>query len=179
MAERESAISTTRPETRSTSRGLQTRWNPFEAFDTELDRVFSDFGLGRNWFGAKARRRGQTAESWIPDVDVFQRADELVIKADLPGLRKEDITVDVTEDIVTIQGERKSEHEEERAGVFRSERSYGSFSRVVPLPTGAIADNAKASFRDGVLEITMPAPPAQVSRGRRLDIGEGTQQQKK
>lgn len=80
---------------------------------------------------------------------------------------------------MTIQGERKSEHAEERAGVFRSERSYGSFSRVVPLPTGTIADNAKAVFHDGVLEITMPSPPAQVSRGRRLDIADSSQQQKK
>jgi HSP20 family protein len=179
MAQRESTLSTNRPETRSTSRGQLSRWNPFEAFDTELDRMFNDFGFGRSLFGPRGWRRGQAAESWVPDVDVFQRGDELVIKADLPGMNKEDITVDLTDDRVTIQGERKSEHEEERAGVFRSERSYGSFSRVVPLPTGAIADNAKAAFRDGVLEITMPSPPAQVSRGRRLDIADSSQQQKK
>ena len=68
-------------------------------------------------------------------------------------------------------GERKREHEEERDGVYRSERSYGSFYRVIPLPEGAITEQANANFRDGVLEITMPAPPA--SKGRRLEITEG------
>ena len=77
-------------------------------------------------------------------------------------------------DAITIQGERRSEHQEEREGVYRSERSYGSFYRVVPLPEGAMTDQAKATFNNGVLEITMPAPPEQVTRGRRLEISEGT-----
>jgi HSP20 family protein len=72
---------------------------------------------------------------------------------------------------VTIQGERRGEKEEEREGYYRSERSYGSFCRVVPLPEGAMTEQAKANFRDGVLEITMPAPPT--SKGRRLEIAEG------
>ena len=74
---------------------------------------------------------------------------------------------------LTIQGERRREQEEERGGVYRSERSYGSFKRVIALPEGAITDQAKATFRDGVLEITMPAPPEHVTRGRRLEITEG------
>jgi HSP20 family protein len=73
---------------------------------------------------------------------------------------------------VMIHGERKRELEEEHEGLYRSERSYGSFWRVIPLPEGAISEQAKASFRDGVLEITMPAPPT--SKGRRLEITEGT-----
>jgi HSP20 family protein len=112
--------------------------------------------------------------SWAPDIDVFQRGNELVIRADLPGLKKDDVKVDVTEESVTIQGERKREHEEEREGRYRVERSYGSFSRLIPLPEGAITDQAKASFDNGVLEITMPAPPEQVRRGRRLEIAEAT-----
>lgn len=144
--------------------------------------MFDDFGLARGWLTPRAERRwlgapwrdiGAEWEAWAPDVDVFQRGNDLVIRADLPGLTRDDVKVDVTEDGITIQGERRREHEEEREGVYRSERSYGSFSRVIPLPEGTITDQAKASFEKGVLEITMPAPPEQVRRGRRVEIAEG------
>ena len=78
----------------------------------------------------------------------------------------------IDEDMLTIQGERKQEHEEEREGWYRNERSYGSFFRAIPLPEGTIADSAKASFKDGVLEIVLQAPPQEVSRGRRLEISD-------
>jgi HSP20 family protein len=84
-------------------------------------------------------------------------------------MSKDDVTVDLTEHAITIQGERKHEHEEERGGYYHSERSYGSFSRTIPLPDGAMTDQAKANFKNGVLEITMPAPPA--TTARRLEIG--------
>ena len=117
---------------------------------------------------------GQRSEwMWTPQVEVFQRDGELVVRADLPGMNRNDINVDVAEDRITLQGERKREHEEERQGVFRSERSYGTFYREILLPQGAITDQAKASFRDGVLEITVPTPPESTRRGRRLEISEG------
>jgi HSP20 family protein len=84
----------------------------------------------------------------------------------------------VTDDSITISGERRQEQEGERGGVYRSERSYGSFCRTIPLPEGAMTDQAKATFTDGVLEITMPAPPEQVTRGRRLEIKEGSEAKK-
>jgi HSP20 family protein len=86
-------------------------------------------------------------------------------------MKKDEVSVDITDDAITIQGERKRESEEEREGFYRTERSYGSFCRVIPLPEGAMTEQAKANFRDGVLEVTMPAPPA--PKGRRLEIGEG------
>jgi HSP20 family protein len=141
-----------------------------DRFADEMDRMFDQFGFGR------VRNRSDAMSdflTWTPRIDVTQRNNELVIRADLPGLTKDDVKVDVTDDAVTIQGERRREHEEERGGIYRSERSYGSFHRVVPLPEGAIADQAKASFKNGVLEIVMPAPPEHVSRGRRLEITEG------
>ncbi len=107
---------------------------------------------------------------WAPQIEVFQKDNELVLRADLPGMKRDDVTVDITEDAVTIQGERRHESEEEREGFYRSERIYGSFYRVIPLPEGAITEQAKANFRDGVLEITMPVPPK--SKGRRIEIGE-------
>lgn len=158
--------------------------NPFrmlQRFADEVDRMFDDFGFGRGWMAPRLGRRlfrtpwrGLEPEWGMfgPEVDVFQRGNELVIRADLPGLTKNDVQVDVTEDSVSIYGERKREYDEEREGVYRAERSYGSFSRVIPLPEGAITDQAKATFENGVLEITMPAPPEQVTRGRRLEISE-------
>ncbi|HKT78954.1 MAG TPA: Hsp20/alpha crystallin family protein [Vicinamibacterales bacterium] len=149
--------------------------SPFSMLDRfadEVDRMFSDFGLGRGW-----RRPGAMSQSmaWMPQVEVSQRNNEFVVRADLPGLKKEDVKVDVTDEALTIQGERRREHEEERSGVYRSERSYGSFYRTIPLPEGAITEQAKATFKDGVLEVIMPAPPEQVNRGRRLEISESGQ----
>ena len=173
MAERQSGAITPRRE----ERGLTKRWDwgesPFRALQhmaDELDRMFEDFGLGRR--GIRPGWRETAAEIWAPDVEVYQKNNELTIRADLPGLSRDEVTVEVTDDAVTIQGERKREHEEEREGFYRSERSYGSFYRVIPLPEGAMTDQAKANFRDGVLEITMPAPPAS-TKGRRLEIAEG------
>jgi HSP20 family protein len=135
----------------------------------ELDRMLDDFGFGQRW--TRPLWRDTTADMWTPDIDVFQKNNELTIRADVPGLKREDVTVDITDNEVCIQGERKRESEEEREGYYRTERSYGSFYRVIPLPEGAMTDQAKANFKDGVLEITMPAPP--VSKGRRLEIAEG------
>jgi HSP20 family protein len=153
--------------------------NPFQAFERladEMDRMFGDFGIGRSGLsprrGSWLRSPSREWQTWAPEIEVFHRNSELVVRADLPGLTRNDIKVDATDDGITIQGERKREHEEEREGLYRSERSYGSFYRMIPLPEGAIVDQAKATFKDGVLEIVMPAPPEQVRRGRRLEITE-------
>jgi HSP20 family protein len=165
--------------------GLATResfFEPFRMMDRfvdEMDRVFDDV-FGRGWLAPRFGRSGvQTSrlsglDRWAPDVEIFYRNNELIVRADLPGLTRDDISVDVNENRVTIHGERKREHEEEKSGVYRSERSYGSFYREIPLPEGTISDQAKASFKDGVLEITMPAPPEQVRRGRRLEIADAS-----
>jgi HSP20 family protein len=137
----------------------------FQRWNDEMDRFFDDFGGG---FGSL--RRGQQQTAWMPQVEMFQRGSDLVVRADLPGMKKEDLHVDVTDDVLTIQGERRHEQEEDREGWYRSERSYGSFHRSIPLPDGTIADSAKASFKDGVLEVTLQAPSKEVSRGRRVNI---------
>jgi HSP20 family protein len=141
--------------------------NPFALLGRlaeEMTDVFAEAGTERS------PRSQAVAALWSPDVDVFQRGNELVVRADLPGVNADDVTVEVSDDAITLSGERQEEHREERGGVYRFERSYGSFFRTIPLPEGAITDQAKASFRDGVLEIKVPAPPEQVSRGRRLEI---------
>jgi len=94
----------------------------------------------------------------IGRIDVFERDHHLVTKVDLPGLKKDEVKVEVTDNFLTISGERKAEKEEKREGYYRSERSYGSFHRQIPLPEGAKTDTATAEFKDGVLEIAMQAP---------------------
>lgn len=139
----------------------------------QIDRAFGGLWAGKgsaSWLPNTMLNRS----GWSPALDVFQRGNDLVIRADVPGLSKDDITVDVGDEEVTIRGERRYDHEEKRDGVFRSERSYGSFYRVVPLPDGAIADSAKATFSNGVLEVVMQAPSLEVRRGRRIAITEQT-----
>jgi len=171
MEERGTAITPAREE-RPLVRGAPSGWSqtPFRALQRladEVDRLFDDVGFGRR--SLATLWRGAGTQMWAPDVEAFQRGDKLVIKADLPGLSKDDLKIDLTDEALTIQGERKAEQKEEREGYYRSERSYGSFCRVIPLPEGAITEQAKADFKDGVLEITMPAPPT--PKGRRLEIG--------
>jgi HSP20 family protein len=175
MAEKNTGMTPARREPRRQGLSRPSAWgaSPFQAFQRladEMDRMFDDFGLGRRWASPLWSGAG-AGTMWAPDVEVFQKNSQLTIRADLPGMKRDEISVDVNEDSVTIQGERRREREEDQEGLYRSERSYGSFCRVIPLPQGAISDQAKATFRDGVLEITMPAPPH--SRGRRIEIGEG------
>lgn len=148
--------------------------NPFEMlerFADEMDRAFAGFGLGRGWLAPRWGRGGSGAPAfWAPDIEVSEQHGELVVRADLPGLKRDDVRVDVTEDALTIQGERRQEEKVEEGGMYRSERSYGSFCRTIPLPSGAMIDQAKATFKDGVLEITIPAPPESATRGRQVEI---------
>jgi len=142
----------------------------------EMDRMFESFGMGgsfgRSGFAGLpggAERGAGMGSPWSPHLEVFERQGRLVIQADLPGVRKEDVSVQIEDDRVILQGERRHEQQREENGYFHTERSYGSFHRVIPLPEGVDADQAKASFRDGVLEIELPAPQPQ-RRGRALTI---------
>ena len=147
-----------------------------EEMDQMFDRVFGDFGLprrsrmSRDLFGASAREG-----LWAPRVEAFQKGDRFIVRADLPGLKKDDVQVELTEDALTIHGERREEHEEQRQGYYHSERDYGQFYRTIPLPEGVITESAQASFRNGVLEISMQAAPAEAARGRRVEIKEESQ----
>jgi HSP20 family protein len=174
MADRQTSLTSTRDERRQAQRTpfSELGTNPFrglQRFADEMDRLFDDFTGGRRRLTTPSWA-ATAADTWAPSIDVFQKNNELTIRADLPGMKKDDVTVEITDDAVIVQGERRREREEEREGIYTSECSYGSFSRVVPLPEGAITEEAKATFRDGVLEITLPAPPA--SKGRRLEIAE-------
>ena len=106
---------------------------------------------------------------WMPAIEILERDGKLVIQADLPGVAADDITVEVADGILTVSGERREEHEIDSDGFRRTERRYGRFSRSIALPEGARAENIQASFRDGVLEITVPLPEPPPQR-RTIDI---------
>jgi HSP20 family protein len=160
---------------RESTGGLSRSTSPFSMmnrFADEMDRLFDNFGFGRGWLSSQGFGRGfgeMGQGMWSPQIEAFERKGEFIVRADLPGLNKDNVKVDITDDTLTIQGERKQEHEENREGYHRSERSYGSFCRTIPLPEGANTDEAKASFRDGVLEISMPAPQRE-ERRRQIEI---------
>ncbi len=149
-----------------------------EEMDRTFDRFFRDWGMPRrSWLPAERGGSARRERLWSPRIDAFQNADRFIVRAELPGLKKDDVQVEVTEEAITIQGERHEEHEEQREGYYHSEREYGHFHRTIPLPEGVITESAQASFKNGVLEISMQAPPAEASRGRRLDIKEESENQ--
>ena len=155
--------------------------NPFRMmrrFTKDMERLFSDFEDFRfsNFFKdfAPFSMEFDTAK-WVPQLEVLHNNGQLLLRADLPGLTKDDVKVEVTDDMLTISGERKEEKEEKREGFYRSERSYGSFYRQIPLPEGTKTEDAAATFRNGVLEITMPASKVETST-RKLEIKEPTEE---
>ena len=153
---------------------LGTPFTFMRRFSEEMDRLFEDFGFGRGLLAPDFERgldriSNLTTGAWAPQVEVLERDNQLVIRADLPGMTKDDINVDIDDNSLVLRGERKTEREENEEGYYRSERSYGSFYRRIPLPTGVNAEDAKANFHNGVLEITMPAPEKS-ERKRTLEI---------
>ena len=94
----------------------------------------------------------------------------LVVRADLPGVNKDDVHVEVENGVLTISGERRNERNEERDGFYRSERSYGQFFRAIPLPDGVRADQCEAKFNEGVLEISLPIPKQEEHKAKRIQI---------
>lgn len=138
--------------------------SPFELmrqFSEEMDRAFA--GMGRNaggWGGGG----GLESRHWAPAVEVFARDNQLIVRAELPGLRGEDVHVEMTDEGLILQGERQQEQADQGEGWYRTERSYGQFYRVIPLPEGVDAEQAQAHFENGVLEIQLPLPEAQQRR---------------
>ncbi|HEU4710067.1 MAG TPA: Hsp20/alpha crystallin family protein [Pyrinomonadaceae bacterium] len=152
--------------------------NPFQMmrrFTQDMERLFEDFqGFTFPTFFktdfAPFRMEFDNVE-WVPQIEVLHNNGKFMVRADLPGLTKDDVTIEVTDDVLTLFGERKAEKEEKREGFYRSERTYGSFYRQIPLPEGAKTENAAATFNNGVLEITIPAPKVEPAI-RKLEIKE-------
>ena len=118
-----------------------------------MDRMMEDF------FGRRMRpwwSRADEMEVKPPMVDVFEEKDDIVVKAELPGIEKDNIQVNLTDHTLTIKGEKKKEEEVKEENYYRAERSYGSFLRTLDLPRDVRADQVKASFKNGILEVRMP-----------------------
>ena len=129
-------------------------------FTDEMDRVFSGISVPK-----------LEGELFMPAIDVKAADGILVVTADLPGLKKEEIKIEVTEKSLVIEGERKAEKKEEKPGFEKIERSYGKFYREIPLPEGAKIDMAKADLTNGVLTVSLPVP--EIKKGRPVPIEEG------
>ena len=148
----------------------------------DMDRMFGNFGFGRAGLGLSPFfdtdidrdlwRRGSNPQqsSWAPQVETFRRGDQLVVRADLPGMKKEDVNVEVDDGVLTISGERCDEHEENGDDSYRSERTYGQFYRAIPLPEGVSDEQCDASFKDGVLEVTLPMPKEPERKAKKIQV---------
>ena len=148
----------------------------FRYFADDMERLFDEFEAFRlpTFFEKEFfpfRKEFENVD-WVPKIEVLRHNGELTVRAELPGLTKNDVKVEITEQALTLSGERKEEKEEKREGYYRSERSYGSFFRRIPLPKGANTEKATATFKDGLLEVTMLVPKAEPSI-RRVEIKEG------
>ncbi|WP_461829389.1 Hsp20/alpha crystallin family protein [Aquifex sp.] len=137
-------------------------WRPFE----EIERLRRDFDRILEEF-LPVRREAETT-IFVPPVEVYETDKEVVVKADLPGVKKEDIEITVKENAVVIRAERKEEREEQTENVHRSERFYGVIERVIQLPVEVNPDEARAEYKDGVLEIRIPK--AQVEKEKKIKL---------
>lgn len=133
-------------------------------FGRDVDWLFDRLGWNA------IRPQDPTRAVWTPDLEVLEGKGEFIVRMDVPGLKKKDVTIEITEQELLLHGERMQQETEERGDrFFRTERSYGAFSRTVPLPEGVKIDQAKATVLDGVLEVRMPMSPREEHR-RRLEI---------
>ncbi len=150
------------------------RWEPvreLSSIQNEMNRLFNTFfdtpqqGNG----GGSALRR------WVPAMDLVETSDEFVLRADLPGLSENDVNIELEDNVLTVSGERKSEHEERKEGYYRVERASGSFSRSLTLPEGIDPESVKATFDRGVLEVRIPKPEERKPRKVAISVGGGEQ----
>jgi HSP20 family protein len=154
--------------------------NPFSLMRRmaeDMDRVFGDLGpsfaISPLLSQSLGHGRGLTSggmRSWAPQLETFRRGDKLVVRADLPGLRKEDVNVEVEDGILTISGHREEEQVEDQDDFYRSERSYGEFHRALALPENMTGESCEATFKDGVLEVTLPLPKQQERKARKISV---------
>jgi len=138
------------------SRGV-TPWSPFRELE-EMERHFDDI-FGRPIWPAVLRRFPLEQAAWAPAIDVFEKGDKFVVKAELPGTQEDDIDISVVGDTLTIKGEKKTETEVKEDDYYRCERSYGSFFRSIALPSTVDASKIAAEYEGGVLEISLPKKP--------------------
>ncbi len=138
---------------------------------SELDRAFEQQGFPSFGWPLLRSQQGEP-KGWFPNIDVFEKDGRLVTRVDLPGMKREDVKVEATDGQLVISGERKTEAEEKDKDFYRCEREYGSFYRAVPLPAGVKLDDVKATFADGVLDVSVPLPKAVAPPVKKIEVQE-------
>jgi HSP20 family protein len=143
------------------------RWDPARELDSlqgDMNRLFDRF------FDARGSNGG--GRRWIPAMDLVETQDDLVLRADLPGMSENDVEIEVKDNVLTLSGERRGENEVKGEGFHQVERSFGSFSRSLTLPRGVDASRVNAEFVNGVLEVRIPKP--EETKPTRIEIGTGS-----
>jgi HSP20 family protein len=155
------------------------RWEPTREVQTlqqEMNRLFGTFFDGQ----AVGAGEPRAARRWVPSVDLLEQGENFVLRADLPGVSEDDVKIELEDNVLTISGQRRSEHEEHKEGYYRLERASGSFSRSLSLPEGVDPSAIEARFEAGVLEVQIPKPEErqphriEIKAGGRAPVVEGT-----
>lgn len=147
------------------------RWDPVKdllSLQQEMGRLFD------RTFSAEGKSPlGWAAGTWAPAIDMYENDSELVVTAELPGLSAKDIDISLKDNILTLKGEKKFSEEVKEENYYRVERRYGSFQRLIDLPTTVKKDKIKASFREGVLKVTLPKVEAERPKEIKVQVEEG------
>jgi HSP20 family protein len=142
------------------------RWEPLRelsSFQTEMNRLFNTV------FDPQTGAANGQSRRWSPAMDLLETEEHFVLRADLPGMSEDDVSIELEDNVLTVSGERKAEHEEHQEGFYRVERAFGAFSRSLTLPRGVDAESVSAAFANGVLEVRIPKPEAR--KPRKIAIG--------
>lgn len=139
-------------------------FNELNDIQREMNRLFDDF--------FSERQSGLAEGAWMPAVDVSENEATMIVRAELPGMKQEDIELNLQENVLTLKGEKKKETKEDQENFHRVERSYGSFSRTFTLPANVKQEDIKATFKDGVLEISLPK--AEEAKAKKIAISAGS-----
>ena len=137
-------------------------WKELEDMERAMDSLISNTGAPTVW------RRTPSEVGWAPLMEVYDKGDEFVVHADLPGMNKEDIDISITGDTLTISGERKAKEEVKEQDYYRCELCYGKFSRALTLPATAETENINAAYKDGILEVKLPK--SKTAKPKKIDI---------
>ena len=179
MAEPESKVPVSK-EREASPASTPGEWRPFESLRREVERLFDDFGRGLGWspFRSSMSRLEpywgrEVAWASAPVVDVAEREKDYEITAELPGMEEKDIEVNVSDDVLTIKGEKKEEKEEKKKDYYLSERRYGSFQRSFRVPDGVDASKIEANFKNGVLTVTLPKTAEAQKKQKKIEVKKG------
>jgi len=144
---------------------VRTGDDPLNLLQRRMNHLFDDF-----FGGQLSDRWGRFGDDFAPQIDISETSGELRISAELPGLDEKDVEVTLTDNVLTLKGEKKEEHVEDKEDHYHSERSYGYFERAVQLPDGTDTEKAKAKFKKGVLEIAIPKKPEAQTRSKKIEL---------